>query len=545
MIEFFRTYTFDDISIECGYSLVHRVLVYEIYSTFMPMGHTSVVNGKPYPHKSKIRQLLADNNIEVINIDNKMYITEKQLTDYLAAAKLTSVKKHFKDLLERKFIPALHADFDNDSETAFNNKEIASLIPYGWNPTDGTIVRKEDHISQTIVYKPVTYKLKFDDATINLPTTKPATKRKAKYIKNIIDVEPVAVTDNIETETITDVIDADIVVSDPVQDSSIDETLPAPSITTVSDIQMFSDNRFGSVRATIIDGKPWLVGKDVAEALGYSNASKAIMVHVPDDDKVYKMMDIVDSQNGNVLKAKTRTVFINESGMYALIFGSKLEQAKEFKHWVTSEVLPNIIKHGAYITDQLLDDPESLLKVVQKLVDEKKARLEAEQKVQIAEAARKEAEQQKAELQDKNKKLELTVDILKPKAEYADKALNSNCAIKTSLIAQEFGMKADKLNKLLESWGIQYKQGNTWMLTKQYVDQGYTILCSYEHITSDGILRSELSNKWTHRGRMFIHQVMKEHGYLPVNQVLSKSKSLLPIIDENVPKYESPKKNKK
>lgn len=120
----------------------------------------------------------------------------------------------------------------------------------------------------------------------------------------------------------------------------------------MNDLQVFTNERLGKVRVMQVKGQPYFVGKDIAEALGYSNASKAIMAHVHNDDKVYKMIDIADSQNGNVPKGKTKTALINESGMYALIFGSKLEKAKEFKHWVTSEVLPSIRKTGGYNANQ-------------------------------------------------------------------------------------------------------------------------------------------------------------------------------------------------
>ena len=90
------------------------------------------------------------------------------------------------------------------------------------------------------------------------------------------------------------------------------------------------------------------VGKDVAKCLGYSNASKAVIKHVDKEDKRMIMINIADSQNGNVPIGKTKTAFVNESGLYALIFGSKLEKAREFKRWVTSEVLPTLRKTGHY-----------------------------------------------------------------------------------------------------------------------------------------------------------------------------------------------------
>ena len=110
-------------------------------------------------------------------------------------------------------------------------------------------------------------------------------------------------------------------------------------------LQIFNSAEFGEIRTVTIDNEPWFVGKDVALALGYSNASKAVSVHIEEEDRILKVLE-ADSQNGNVVK--TQTALINESGLYALIFGSKLESAKRFKHWVTSEVLPTIRKTGSY-----------------------------------------------------------------------------------------------------------------------------------------------------------------------------------------------------
>lgn len=113
----------------------------------------------------------------------------------------------------------------------------------------------------------------------------------------------------------------------------------------MNELQIFNSEEFGEVRTITIDNEPWFVGKDVALALGYSNASKAVSTHVEEEDRILKVLE-ADSQNGNVVK--TQTTLINESGLYALIFGSKLESAKRFKHWVTSEVLPTIHRTGSY-----------------------------------------------------------------------------------------------------------------------------------------------------------------------------------------------------
>ena len=118
----------------------------------------------------------------------------------------------------------------------------------------------------------------------------------------------------------------------------------APTPTLPPQIRTFNSSlhpEFGNLRTLTIDGEPWFVGKDVAEALGYTNPAKAIRNHVSDEDKGVNEMDTPGG--------KQQLIIINESGLYSLILGSKLEKAKEFKHWVTAEVLPIIRKTGGYI----------------------------------------------------------------------------------------------------------------------------------------------------------------------------------------------------
>ena len=118
-----------------------------------------------------------------------------------------------------------------------------------------------------------------------------------------------------------------------------------------NNVTIFKNEEFGEIRTIVIDGEPWFVGKDMAQALGYSNSSKAVSTHVDKEDKQFIMIDIADSQNGNVPMGQSKTAIINESGMYSLILGSKLEKARSFKRWVTSEVLPTIRKTGGYVYD--------------------------------------------------------------------------------------------------------------------------------------------------------------------------------------------------
>lgn len=144
-------------------------------------------------------------------------------------------------------------------------------------------------------------------------------------------------------------------------------TTAAPEVTVFKNLV---HPEFGELRTVEIDGEPWFVGKDVAEALGYNNTSKAIITHVADEDKIIKMLP--NSQNG---KTVGKTYIINESGLYSLILSSKLPSAKEFKHWVTSEVLPSIRKNGAYIRNQENMTPAEIvargLIAAQKIIEER------------------------------------------------------------------------------------------------------------------------------------------------------------------------------
>ena len=123
------------------------------------------------------------------------------------------------------------------------------------------------------------------------------------------------------------------------------------------ELQIFQNAEFGSVRSTMIGGEPFFVGKDVAEILGYVNASKALADHVDDEDKLNNDSLSSLGQRGGWL--------INESGLYSLILSSKLPAAKRFKRWVTSEVLPAIRRHGLYAVDDMLNNPDALIEALQ------------------------------------------------------------------------------------------------------------------------------------------------------------------------------------
>ena len=221
-------------------------------------------------------------------------------------------------------------------------------------------------------------------------------------------------------------------------------------------VQLFVNKELElEVRAVEINGEGWLVGKDVAEVLGYSNSRDALSNHVDDEDKA--SVAIYDGrQNRNM-------TIINESGLYSLVLSSKLPGAKKFKRWVTSDVLPSIRKHGMYATDELLDNPDLLIAAATKLKEERAARLEAEKQ--------------------------------------RDKLVHQNKLYTTSEIAKELGLSsATKLNNLLSEKKIQYKQNKTWLLYSKYSELG--LVSIKQEVLDNGKIIYD--RKWTGKGRDFI-----------------------------------------
>ena len=249
-------------------------------------------------------------------------------------------------------------------------------------------------------------------------------------------------------------------------------------------LQIFNYNE-KPIRTIDRDGDPWFVGKDVAEVLGYKDSVNALKAHVDEEDKAGWQ---ITTQFG-----EKEAVIINESGLYSLVFNSKLPKAKQFKRWVTSEVLPSIRKHGAYITpvtsEQMIANPSFAVELLKTLVAEQTAKAQLQN--QIAELA--------------------------PKALYCDEVLHSPNLVSVSVIAKDYGMSAVRFNKILHEQGIQYKQGDKWMLYSKYDGLGYAQYDTFHYVDGKtGEDGSRVSLKWTQKGRLFIYDHLKARGILPV-----------------------------
>ena len=219
-------------------------------------------------------------------------------------------------------------------------------------------------------------------------------------------------------------------------------------------IRIFNHEMFGEIRTMNNEkGETFFVGKDVAEALGYAKPLDALSKHVDKDDSAKR--GLIDS-----LGRKQSTIVINESGLYSLILSSKLPQAKAFKRWVTSEVLPQIRQTGAYSLHR---------KQIENLTHH--------------------------------------IKEMEPKAEYCDEVLESVSCFTTTQIAKELSMTVHDLTRLLMERGVMYKQTGQYMLYADYARKGYAKNRTHPHYDVEGDLHTRTYLVWTEEGRRFIHRI--------------------------------------
>ena len=255
----------------------------------------------------------------------------------------------------------------------------------------------------------------------------------------------------------------------------------------MNELRIFENPEFGSIRTVEVNGEPWFVGKDVAEILGYEKPTDAVRKRVDDEDRGISKMETPSG--------KQNMTIINESGLYILVLGSKLPTAKKFKRWVTSDVLPSIRKHGLYAMDEILANPDVLIKALTELKEER---------------------QKREKLESETVELSRAITEMQPKVNYVDIVLKSKNTVNISQIAQDYGMTPNRLNKLLADLRVQRKVGGQWLLYKDYLPMGYVQSETVEIERSSGIKDTVMHTKWTQKGRLFLYELLKENGVFPM-----------------------------
>lgn len=242
----------------------------------------------------------------------------------------------------------------------------------------------------------------------------------------------------------------------------------------MNELKIFENSEFGTVRTLMVNNEPYFVGKDVADILEYTNTAKAIRDHVDDEDKLTERI-VLSGQNREV-------IFINESGLYSLILSSKMPNARKFKHWVTSEVLPSIRKHGMYATEELINNPDLLISVAKELKAER----------------------------ERNKALQEDNEIMRPKAIFADAVSTSKTSILVGDLAKILKQNGiDTGQKRLFAWmrdnGYLIKrQGSDWNMPTQYSMELELFEVKESTVNNpDGSVRINRTAKVTGKGQQY------------------------------------------
>lgn len=242
----------------------------------------------------------------------------------------------------------------------------------------------------------------------------------------------------------------------------------------MTDLQIFNNDRFGQVRIIPVDGELMFVAKDVCDCLEITKHRDAISRLDPDERGSVKL---------DTLGGKQDIAAINEYGLYSLVLSSRKPEAKEFKRWITHDVIPAIRKTGSYS----MVIPQTLPEALRAYADEVESH-------NVTKAIVAQQEQQIAEF--------------KPVKDYVDKILSSKSCLAITQIAADYGLSAQELNKILHEAGLQRKVGDQWILYKQHMAKGFTKSETFTFCRSDGRLDSKITTKWTQKGRLEIHSIL-------------------------------------
>ena len=255
-----------------------------------------------------------------------------------------------------------------------------------------------------------------------------------------------------------------------------------------NNIQIFNNEELGMIRIAGTSEAPQFCLSDICKILGLQAAAVTRRLE----------KDVISSHTLLTSGGSQSLNFVTEDGLYDVILDSRKPEAKRFRKWVTSEVLPTIRKYGAYMTKDALEraiaEPDFLIQLATTLKEEKAKRLEAEQQC--------EAQKQ-------------IIGEMEKKVSYLDLILSSTSTMTITQIAQDYGMSGQKMNKLLHGLHIQYKVSDQWILYAEYKDKCYVSSETIHFVTSEGVPCTTLNTKWTQKGRLFLYDILKKEGILP------------------------------
>lgn len=237
------------------------------------------------------------------------------------------------------------------------------------------------------------------------------------------------------------------------------------------------------VRVITINDEPWFIVADIAKVISATNASD-----------LANLVDSEDKSRQSLGSGSPKNI-VNESGLYTILLRSNNPQAKPFRRWVTSEVLPTIRKHGAYMTDKKAQDVLHGNGLADLLIQ---------------------AGEQIKSLEFDKQQLQVELEEVREKTTYLDLILESHDDILTTQIAQDYGYSAVSFNRILHDLRIQRKVNKQWVLYSKYMGKGYIGSRTSDFVDSKGIARTSITTTWKQKGRKFLYEVLKKNGYFPL-----------------------------
>ena len=297
----------------------------------------------------------------------------------------------------------------------------------------------------------------------------------------------------------------------------------------------FVESEFSGVRIFDRNGEPWFVGKDICQRFGDKNHNRSLS-RIDEDDRM--MAEVADAKG-----RKQNAVIVNESGLYALLFSmapqktnkdgvsdaypiavqERIDKIRRFKHWVTSEVLPAIRKHGVYAIDEMLNNPDAMIAALTELKAERERRKELQEKNANLIAKNANLITKNSELAVMNVALNDQVMVqnqqiaeMEPKVSYYDIVLNCRDLVTISAIAKDYGWSAIQMNNYLKQQKIQFKQGSMWLLYQKYAKNGYTSTKTINYPGNDGTMHTTAHTYWTQKGRLFLYELLRKDDIYPL-----------------------------